>query len=97
MVNEHFKAVANESERILLNYPTLAGFFTLFSLTFAISCIGLIVNVIINAHYPITHGFFLIGIVGSLLAGVIINTFAQFKARRNVRTQIDTLLMGSDC
>lgn len=92
--NDFDSATLHEHDNLLMRYPRLAGMFSLFSLLFSASVIGLFINLLINAQYPITHFFFLIGIVVSLLAGVSINMFARMKAQRSMRAKLEALLKG---
>ncbi len=97
MVKNDFNAVVfPDTGRVLSRYPWLANLSILLSLLFSASIIGLFINLLVNSHRPMTHTFFLLGILVSLAAGVGINALASYWARRSAKLYLKTLLEGKE-
>lgn len=97
MINENFNSVLiNENQQVIFKYPKLASLFVMFSLLFSASIVGLFVNLIINSHNPLTHTFFVIGIFVSILAGIVVNSLANYKARKSAQSRINQLLKNDE-
>jgi hypothetical protein len=82
---------AIHTQTINFHNPFLGGVFNFLSLLFAFSFIGLAINLLINYELPITHLFFVAGMVGSLFFGVVANVTDKYISRRQIQYQIKNL------
>lgn len=97
MSNNNFNTSSyNNQEEIFIKDSGLSLVFSLCSLAFSASVIGLFVNFFINLHDPKTHLIYLAGMFISVLAGVFVNLMDKNKIRRDVQSNINHILHLQD-